>query len=203
VGERDPVFGLASLRTKVETNEVKGNLLAARPRYVRERWGDDAIPAFLGRLSPETRAVVDRTILPFSWVPLSMLMEVDRAIVEGPMAGDATQMKHFGSAIARYDLPTIYKVLFKIGSPAFVMRRINIAYATYFKGGSMRGETPNAKAAIVRLATGALPLYMCRFGVPGWFQAAVELSGGKGVVSEETACVHDGADACRWDVRWE
>ena len=56
--------------------------------------------------------------------------------------------------------------------------------------------------ALVRLTEGALPRYFCSHGVSGWFSAAIELSGGKGVNVVETACIHDGARGCEWHAKW-
>jgi hypothetical protein len=196
------VFGDPALSTRFGRHQVKGNLLAARPRYVRERWGDDGIRRVVARLSPEMRALLVAEILPFTWYPLDQLAAVDRAIVEGPMGGDASAMKEFGATIARYDLSTIYKVLFKVGTPAFVVRRANVAYSTYIRGGVMRGETPSPGQGTVTFIDGTFPKYLCRYGVAGWLTAAVELSGGRNVRFDEVDCIHDGAPQCRWQGHW-
>jgi predicted hydrocarbon binding protein len=55
---------------------------------------------------------------------------------------------------------------------------------------------------VVSLETGALPSYFCSHGVPGWFTAAVELSGGKAVEVREVHCVHRDAKRCSWELNW-
>lgn len=197
----DPILGNAKILSKIDEHEVKGNLVGARPRYVRERWGEEGIADVAARLSEPERKLFLATTLPFNWYPMRAMAEIDRAIVLGPMRGDPFRMKDFGATIARYDLPTIYKVLFKVGSPAFVVRRIGVAYRTYIRGGSMRGETPTSASAIITLE-GNLPKYLCTHGCAGWFSAAIELSGGRRVRVTETDCVHDGAKHCRWEAHW-
>ena len=150
----------------------------------------------------EARAVLSREILPFRWYPMTVLAEIDRAIVEGPMGGDVTQMKGFGSEIARYDLPTLYKMLFRLGTPAFVVKRLNIAYATYIHGGGVRIEVPRAGHAEVRLHDAVLPKYLCTHGISGWITAALELSGAQAVHVAESTCLHDGAETCQWSASW-
>jgi hypothetical protein len=198
----EPVFGDPALAERIAKHEIKGNLLAARPSYVRERWGDEALQAVASRLEPATRALVLGEILPFRWYPLPVMAEVDRAIVEGPMEGDAALMKDFGATIARYDLTTLYRVLFRVGTPAFVIRRINTAYRAYIKGGSMAAETPTSLSARVSLVDGAFPLYLCTWGVAGWLTAALELSGAQAVDVRETHCVHRGDARCTWQASW-
>jgi hypothetical protein len=111
-------------------------------------------------------------------------------------------MKHFGATVARYDLSTLYKMLFKLGTPEFVIRRVAVVYKTYIKGGGIAAADVKTGEALVRLTEGSLPRYFCTHGVAGWFTAAVELSGGKDVDVREIACIHDGARGCEWHATW-
>src|SRR5579862_1717661 len=119
----DPLLGRPD-RSAWREFQIKGNLLAARGRYVRETFGEEAVAGVASKLPPDLRALFDTPILPFAWYPLQAMTAIDRVIVDGPMKGQIGQMKHFGSTVARYDLPTVYKVLFKIGSPAFILGRM-------------------------------------------------------------------------------
>jgi len=202
VAELDPIYGNRALTDRIELHEVKGSLLSARPRYVVERWGDAGLADVMKRLNGAARQAMQETILPFSWYPLKVMAEIDRAIVEGPMGGHVPLMKEFGATIARYDLPTIYRVLFKVGTPAFVIRRMNVAYRTYIRQGTMLGETPSAKNATVTFVDGVFPKYLCTHGVVGWLTAALELSGAQRVDVREIDCVHDGAPTCKWRAEW-
>jgi hypothetical protein len=199
--DTDPVFGRSD-RSDWRSYQVKGNLLAARPRYVREQWGPRGVEEVVSRLDREARAAFASTILPFAWYPFSTMAAIDRAIVEGPMRADITKMKDFGSRIARYDLPTLYKVLFKIGSPGFLLKRIGVVYSTYIRGGSIAVTVVREAKAVVTQEQGALPYYFCNQGIPGWFGAAIELSGGKDIHVRETECTHEDAEHCRWEATW-
>ncbi len=181
---------------------VKGNLLAARSRYVRDEWGQGALEDVARRLSPEHRAIFESPVLPFVWQPFPVMAAIDHAIVAGPMHGDVTLMKRFGATIARYDLPTLYKVLFKIGTPAFLLKRVGVVYQTYIRGGTVASSDVTSTSATVTLTEGTLPFYFCDQGIPGWFTAAVELSGGTNVQVHQSACVHRGAPRCVWKATW-
>jgi len=202
VADSDPIYGDLALADRIARHEVKGNLLSARPRYVEERWGDAGLVDVMKRLDGAARQAMQETILPFSWYPLKVMAEIDRAIVEGPMGGHISLMKDFGATIARYDLPTLYRVLFKVGTPAFIIRRMNVAYRTYIRHGTMLGETPSSTNATVTFVDGVFPKYLCTHGVAGWLTAALELSGAHRVDVREIVCVHDGAPACKWRAEW-
>jgi hypothetical protein len=202
VAELDPIYGNRALTERIELHEVKGTLLSARPRYVLERWGNAGLDDVRKRVEGTARQAIEQSILPFSWYPLKVMAEIDRAIVEGPMAGHVPLMKEFGATIARYDLPTIYRVLFKVGTPAFIIRRMNVAYRTYIRHGTMHGETPSPKSATVTFVDGVFPKYLCTHGVVGWLTAALELSGAQRVDVREVECVHEGAATCKWRAEW-
>lgn len=181
---------------------VKGNLVAARPRWLREKWGEDAVRSVSAKLTGDAKKLFDSEVLPFGWYDFGTLAAVDQVIIDGPLKGDLSQMKKFGSDVARYDLSSIYKMLLKLGTPSFVAKRVGNVYSTYVRGGSMASEDVESKRARVVLAEGALPLYFCAHGIPGWFTAALELSGAKEVDVRETECVHRGARRCVWQAHW-
>jgi hypothetical protein len=199
----DPVYGDLALLEEMRAGGVKGNLLTSRIWYVREQFGPDALAAVAAAVGPAARARLDNPPMPFVWCTFGEMMEIDRAILEGPMHGDLGRMKHFGGEIAKHDLPTIYKVLFKVGTPRFLMKRVATVASTYLRDAPMRGvDLPDGRVRVLQ-AGKIFPYYFCSYGVCGWFEAAMELSGGKNIQALHTSCRHRGDAACGWDVRFE
>jgi hypothetical protein len=196
------IFGDPALWRPTSPLRVKGSLMAARPRYLREHWGQTAVDQVVASVGDDARPLLTNEVLPFRWYPMALMAEIDRAIIEGPMQGDVSRMKAFGSEIARYDLPTLYKMLFRFGTPSFVVKRLNIAYATYIDGGRVQIEVPAREQARVTLHDAVLPNYLCTHGISGWITAALELSGANHVQVEESQCLHEGAPRCCWDSHW-
>jgi hypothetical protein len=89
-----------------------------------------------------------------------------------------------------------------VGSPAFVLKRVNVVYSTYVRGGAITAATVMKDHARLAMSDGDFPLYFCDQGVPGWFTAAIELSGGKDTHVAQVECVHRGARSCVWEARW-
>lgn len=185
----------------LEEGAAKGTLVASRPRYVREEHGEEAHRRLAEALSPEARVVYEQPPLPFTWTPMTQLVAIDRAIVEGPMRGEVAAMRRFGELIARYDLPVVYKVLFRVGSPSFVIKRIGMAYAQYLRGGKVSAEA-SSQEATVWLERYVQPLYLCAYGIPGWIAAALTMSGGEKVTVTHETCAHRGAARCEWRASW-
>lgn len=199
----DPVFGDLEVEREMRDNQIKGNLLGRRAWFVRDRFGQAALDALAAAVPEASRRHLVDTPLTFAWYPFSVMMDIDRAIVEGPMRGELSRMFEFGSAIAKHDLPTLYKVLFKLGSPAFIVKRLNIVARQYIRESSVRVEVPRDGHAEVTLTGRRFPLYFCTYGVSGWFHAALELSGARDATVEHATCAHRGDAACTWHLDWK
>jgi hypothetical protein len=197
----DPILGSASA-TAWKGYSVKGNLVAARAGYVRAKWGEDGIRAVAGRLEGEPKRVFESEVLPFKWFDFELLAKIDGAVIHGPMRGDVSLMKALGNEVARSDLSTVYKMLLKLGSPSFVIKRSGVVYGAYVRGGTVAALDVGPKHARTALIEGSLPMYFCAYGIPGWLSAALELSGGKKVEVEEAECVHRGHKRCEWIATW-
>jgi hypothetical protein len=127
---RDEMLGRATA-ADLKRLEVKGNLVAARRRYVEATWGADGVARVLGRLHGDARRVFEHPPLPFVWVDATVLTAVDQAIIATCMRGDVTQMQSFGSAIARADLPALYRVFLHVGAPWMVVKAAGAMFPLY------------------------------------------------------------------------
>lgn len=179
---------------------VKGTLMAARRRFVAARYGDDASERVRAALEGRARELYDNAIS-FSWYPLTEMVEIDRAILSQVMDGDLRAFDAFGEEVALHDLPTIYRVLLRVGSPGFLLKRAQVAYGAYFRGGRIQHEGSAAGEAGV-IYDGLMPYYLCRYAVGGWLRAAVGLTGTKDVVVTKAECAHHGHERCRWHIDW-
>lgn len=202
MGGFDAVFGDLAFDREMRENQIKGNLLGRRAWYIRDRWGDAAVAAVAAAVPESARKyLVDAPPLTFAWYPFGVMMDIDHAIVDGPMGGEIGRMREFGSAIAKHDLPMLYKVLFKVGSPSFIIKRLNIVAKQYIRESTITSVVADGRATVTQGGR-RFPMYFCTYGVSGWFHAALELSGAKSSSVEHASCLHRGAAACTWELRW-
>lgn len=178
----DPVFGNMAHEAEMRGNGVKGNLMAKRAWYVRRFYGDEVFDELVGKLTGEAREFMVNPPLTMSWCSFGAMMDIDRAILEGPMHGDNAKMKHFGGEIAKHDLPTLYKVLFKVGSPAFVMQdehrgdSVHQGYVDHRGDADGQARDPHARQA----AVAALLLHVRRAGLVRGCRRALRRQAGDG-----------------------
>jgi hypothetical protein len=123
-------------------------------------------------------------------------------MLEGPMQCDITLIRDLGTAVATHDVPALFHMLFKVGSPRFLLKRIGLVMPGYVKESGMVSEEIGPAHFRATLTGRALPYYFCTYGMPAWFEAALQLSGARTVTTTHATCAHRGAPACSWDVRW-
>jgi hypothetical protein len=194
-------WGDTSLSSRVNQNFGKGNWFAARPRYVREVYGEAAFSSVSASLPEDARRYFLKPPLAFSWLPIQLLYQIDFAIVQGPMKGRVSLMEEFGAAIAVYDLNWLYQAFLKLSSPEFLLRQSGLICKTYMRETTIIPEvTPGA--AQFSLTGAPLARYMCNYGIPGWTRSAIEAAGGRDVKVEHSSCLHDGSPGCCWSLRW-
>jgi hypothetical protein len=204
-GDVDAIFGAVRFIPAMRLLSAKGNLVAWRRRYVLERYGQGTLDAMAAQLRGEAREYLLAPPSHFAWVLNGALMDIDEAIVRGPMEGDVTRMRVFGWEIGRGDLSTVYRLLIRLAvTPHMLIRRLVSMYPTYFTPGEFVIEEVGAGTARVALNPGStpLPLYQCNYGVVGWLSSALELSGARNVNVEQWTCVHRGDPACRYVFKW-
>ncbi|MEB2312415.1 MAG: hypothetical protein OZ921_08520 [Sorangiineae bacterium] len=199
--EQDPFLGRAERLGAMREVPCKGNWLAARRRYVEAAYGPAGIADVSARLDAELLEAFLRPPLAMAWTDLATVVGVDRAIFEGPMARDLSRMRHFGAEIAKGDIPTLYRAFFRLGTPSFVMKKLPVVYRQYFRRGGLVVET-SAGSVEITLADLTMPVYLCAYGITGWFDAMLELVGARAAQVEHRACVHRGDAACVWRGAW-
>ena len=196
----DQVLGRSDLLTN--NAEVKGQAIRARRRYVLEKFGEPGLQALAKSLDPPSLDYLNSTVLPSSWYQLGPLYQLDRAIVGTLMKGDRSQMRQLGRDVAQYDLTTLYKLFFRIGSPSFILGRVAVAFSQYTRPGKMDSEAGSDHERTVEMSGVVVAGYMCAEVYSGWMEAAVTMSGGKSPHAQHSACQHRGDRSCIWKVSW-
>ncbi len=200
---RDPVFGDVTLIDASPDVEVRGRALPARRAYLLKHFGEKSYEDLIASLPPELRALLEDPPLAFSWVSLARMRELDRHIIDKVFGGRLSPMRSLHAEMAENDMNMAYKVLFKFGSPTFILSKVDIAYRHYFRPGGVDILELEEGRGVGRLRDVTLPQYMCSEGLSGWTRAAVELSGGKNVAVLHTSCKHQGDADCLWELSWK
>ncbi|HEX9104385.1 MAG TPA: hypothetical protein VF997_19375 [Polyangia bacterium] len=179
---------------------VKGTAFRARLRYVEERAGIDGYRRFVDALSPETRALVDARILSSGWYPFAAFVELCEVIDRQLGAGDLALCDALGRYACDANLPTLYKLFFRIADVRYIIRRAAAAWRVNYDAGSIRVVDEGANFVTLRMEVPRPHRAHC-LSVRGWMVRAGELSGAKDVRVTEACRVH-GDVHCQFELRW-
>jgi uncharacterized protein (TIGR02265 family) len=96
----------------------------------------------------------------------------------------------------------IQRPYLKEGDPQYLLRNIPLMYSAQHSGGVRKHEETSPRSASIRTISGEDPTDDDCLTAIGWLKRAIELSGGKTVVVEETRCRARGAECCEYVCRW-
>lgn len=182
--------------------KVKGTAIQSSLRYVRERFGEEALQAVLAALPTADSADLSGA-LASSWCPMESLlrfMQEARSQL-GPREPDL--LRNMGRASCDYGVTGVYKIFFKVGSPEFIISRATRVFSSYYDTGRIAVVDSRDGRAVVEVTglEGSTPEFCER--IYGWMSRTLELAGAKGLKSAHSLCVHRGDPVCRFEGDWE
>jgi uncharacterized protein (TIGR02265 family) len=191
-------------RNAFQGGKVKGTLVIARMKYVRGQ-GRDASERVLRRLTQADQAILRGMLLPSTWYPADLLMRFEMTIAAVLANGDRRalfiDLGQF-SADTNLGQDGVQRPYVKEGDPHFLLRNVPRMYASQHSAGTRTYEQVGLRGAIVRTLEGDTPDVEDCLTAVGWLRRAIELSGGHGVIVEETKCRAKGAACCEYVARW-
>ena len=179
---------------------VKGSALRARLLWA-ERHSADGPARLLAALAPETRAVIAGNVLANQWYPFAAFVDLNVSLDKVFGSGDLALCRELGRWSCDVNLTLLYKMLFKIGSVSFIIRRAALAWSTHYDEGRMQVVDEDAQYVQLRWSGIAEPHRAHCLSVCGWIVRACELSGGKVGETHERCRLLD-APECELEVRW-
>jgi hypothetical protein len=179
---------------------VKGSVLRARLRYVEERGGDNGYRHFFDALQPTTRAAIEARVLASGWYPFAAFIDICEVIDRQLGAGDLALCHELGRHGCDANLPTLYKIFFRMADVLYIVRRAAAAWRVNYDEGSMSVVGEGDHVVTLRMEVPAPHRAHC-LSVRGWIVRAGELSGAKDVRVAES-CRVLGDPHCQFELRW-
>ena len=179
---------------------VKGTALRARLRFVEERAGVEGYRRFLDALTPATRALIDARILASAWYPFGAFIEICEVIDRQLGAGDLALCHELGRYGCDANLPTMYKIFFRMADVHYIVKRAAAAWRVNYDEGTMSVISEGDHVVTLRMEVPTPHRAHC-LSVSGWIVRAGELSGAKHVQIEER-CRVLGDEHCQFELRW-
>lgn len=177
-------------------SHVKGSAITSRIRYVREHFGEEGYRTLLERLSAADVALIRARILPHEWVSFELFVNTNVTIDRVFGKGDLQMCFEMGRYSAETNLPTLYRLFYRLGTPMFIFRKAAQIWNVHYDTGSIRPVADGSGGIRIFMDNVARPHRAHCLSVLGWAAKSIELSGGKVTEAQERACRTQGATSC-------
>ena len=191
--------------TKAARKTIRGVALVGRMEFVKQRY-PEGLGRVLACLAPEQARVLGGRIDPEGAYPSDLLDGLDRAMKQELGRGRPEFLRESSRFRARYDFVPGAPVArhFRAGDPGFAMRRMDLILRHNWGEGVVT-RTVDIGPNHVRIEVDhglQQSRERCTYSMVGWSEGIVDAAGSIPHI-EKTACMHDGAPACVYDVAWE
>jgi methyl-accepting chemotaxis protein len=190
---------------KAERKTIRGIALVGRMQFVKQRY-PEAVGRVLGVLAPEQARVLAGTIDSEGAYPSDLLDGLDRALKQELGKGRPEFLREISRFRARYDFVPGAPLArhFRAGDPGFAMRRMDLILRHNWGEGVVT-KTTDIGPDHVRIEVNhglQQSRERCTHSMVGWTEGIVDTAGCVPRI-QKTACMHDGAPACVYDIAWE
>jgi predicted hydrocarbon binding protein len=187
-------------REALAGGHVKGSMVRAHLKFVRDRYGDAAVASTVAALPPQVAAEVDGA-LASSWCTFEGLVSLDRAIARVCQREEHSLMRELGHYSAQINLSTVYRAFRRDDIHEF-FRRGAALHRQFQDFGTTEYEQVTATRGRIRVrdATCYSPVY-CGSEV-GYLEEVIAIHGGKDVTIMESTCQCASDEICTFELHW-
>lgn len=184
--------------------EVKGILLNGWVKFLKERYGEQAVANALSGLSPEDHRLVPAVFLDASWYPfdaLHALRKVTRPLVTRA-DGDITV--EIGRFMAQHAFTGVYRSLLAHDPIKQVQKFTSIGEFFFHEARKLETEITGPASCLVRYRyeAGAKPTRAICASLTGFWSRSIELAGASKVKAFHPKCAAAGSDCCEFSFEW-
>ncbi|MCY1076171.1 TIGR02265 family protein [Archangium lansingense] len=183
---------------------IKGSVLITRLNLLMKQGGTGRLQQVLQRLPPADRKVLEGVIMPIGWYPLELNLRLDAAIAEALSPRDRSKaFVGMGRASAEENLNGPHHVFIRKGDPHFLLSHSPEIYRLYYAVGSRAYEKTGPRSAMLRTVGAESVTEADCLTIVGWYERAIEMSGGREVRILHTKCRARGNGHCEYLCGWE
>jgi hypothetical protein len=189
--------------TSTKQTFVRGSLFAPVPAFTKQYLGHDGWTTFLARLEPESAQVMQSEFVALAWYPFRIVTDVARALdAVGKAFGKKNPLSDMSHANLDQATRGLFRAIFKIGSPEFMLSRSDQVWRKFFSNGEMitKVATRGEATVLVRGVPDMTTAYST--SILHSLEAVIRKAGGRIILAEMTRDLGRG-DACsEFSYRW-
>ena len=182
---------------------IRGSLFQSLPSFVKAHFGERRWEEFLGRVDPVAADAYRNEMEALKWYPFMVIASATDAMVAMSTEGtrDAT-LKKFATHNLDRATNLIFRAIFKIGSPEFMVSKSDQVWKKYYSTGRMTVDSVAKGQASVRLYD--FPEITRHYTRVVLFaiEATIIKAGGRPSRCEVTHDIHSGDEFTEFSYTW-
>lgn len=182
--------------------QIKGTVLLDTVAAIKARAGESELTKIVQELNAEARTLFEEPIYSSTWYPLDAFVEFLEVDIRETAHGDREILTERSEKVIEKQLSGIYKIFVKVGSPAFVIKRISAVHATYFHGVEIIPEMEEHEAVIKYVGFQKHHAIM-EYAIIGFYRKALELCGAKEVALHFSVPIAKGDAYSELRINWK
>ena len=184
--------------------EIKGILLNAWSKFLKDKYGEEAVAKAAAGLSPEERRLVPAMFLDASWYPFDSLHALRKLTKPLVTRTDGDITVEIGRSMAQTAFTGPYKALLAHDPIKQVQKFTSIGEFFFREARKLETEITGPASCLVlyRYEAGAKPTKAICISMGGFWSRSIELSGASRVKTAHPKCFAAGADCCEFVFDW-
>src|SRR5262249_38895071 len=181
---------------------MKGSAFTARFAYLQKHYLKQW-PRLIESFDAPTAALARGPCLKASWYPFACFPDLNVRADRLCGRGDLALARAMGRDAAIVNLPTLYRMFYKVGSPEYVFNRVTNLWSQHHDTGRAEVVFHGRDEAEWRTIDFAAPHpALCR-SLEGFITGSLELMGMREITVREESCVLAGAKWCTLRGWWK
>jgi predicted hydrocarbon binding protein len=187
-------------RESLAGGHVKGSMVRAHLKFVRDRFGDPVAASTVAALPPAVAAEIDGA-LASSWCTFESLVSLDRAIARACGREENALMRELGRYSAQINLSTVYRAFRRDDIHDF-FRRGAALHRQFQDFGTTEYEQVSATRGRIRVRDASCysPAYCA--SESGYLEEVIAIHGGKDATIVESTCQCANDAICTFELQW-
>ncbi|WP_394821983.1 hypothetical protein [Pendulispora albinea] len=175
---------------------VRSSAIRARLDWVRVHHGQARVEEVIGALDRHELAIRGAAS-PNLWIPFDAYVALNTEIDRRFGIGDLSLCRVLGRYTAEVNLPTLYRIFYKIGTPTYILSKVSAVWSAHYDSG-IASSRPVPDGVIIRVESFATPHRCMCLSVLGWLEQTVTIAGAELIDAREVMCRLRDGNACEF-----
>jgi hypothetical protein len=182
---------------------VKGSIVRDAVTAIKDTYGESEFNRIVGLLDADSQKALKGTILPSSWLPIEVVVNLLETELKEFYHNDKSQIMKRSELITEKHLNGIYSIFIRIGTPAFILTRLARVNETYFKGVTVEPKMVGLRCFTCTYCGMEKRHEILEPVIVAFYKKAMEISGAQEVVVEFTVPMAVGDGKSEITVTWQ